>query len=54
MPVMDEWTAICKEWCRQNNLKLLFVKEGSFGCETPNGKLVHIYIEELIQMLERR
>jgi hypothetical protein len=52
--VMDEWKAICKEWCRQNKATLLFVKDDSFGCEMPNGKFAHIYAEELVQMLERR
>lgn len=48
---MSEWKLICKEWCKKNNAKLLFVNSESFGCEMPDGQLKHIYIEELIDIL---
>lgn len=47
-----EWKTICTEWCKQNNAKLLFVNDGDFGCELENGKLMHIYYDELIEILK--
>lgn len=51
---MDDWKMICREWCEQNNAKLLFVNSSSFGCEFPDGSFRHIYIDELAEMLEAK
>lgn len=50
----DEWKRICKAWCKKNKTKLLFVTEDSFGCETENGALKHIYYDELIELLKEK
>lgn len=49
---MAEWKAICRVWCRKNHAELLFVNSESFGCEMPDGTLRHIYIDELLNLLQ--
>ena len=49
---MAEWRAICSGWCKKNNAKLLFVNSVSFGCQMPNETFRHIYVDELVSMLE--
>ena len=39
-------------WCRKNHAELLFVNSESFGCEMPDGTLRHIYIDELLNLLQ--
>lgn len=53
MTNMDEWKWICRVFCRKHNAKLLFVKEDSFGMEMEDGSLHHIYMDELVEILER-
>lgn len=43
----DEWKAVCKEYCKQNNYELLFIRDDSFGFETPSGQMIHMYADEL-------
>lgn len=53
MTMMNEWKEICKEFCRKQNATLLFVNNGSFGMETADGNLHHIYVDELVEILKR-
>lgn len=48
---MKEWTEICAAYCKRVGAELLFVNEGDFGCEMPNGELRHIYADELEELL---
>ena len=49
---MEDWKQICKEYAKKVNAELLFVNETSFGIQLPNGELQHIYIDELVNLLE--
>ena len=53
MSMMDEWKEICRVFCKKHNAKLLFVKDDSFGMETADGNLHHIYVGELVEILKR-
>lgn len=49
---MDDWKEICKAFAKRENANLVFVNETSFGIEK-NGQFQHIYIDELMDILER-
>ena len=49
---MSEWKQICQAYARKYNAKLLFVNKTSFGIETEDGQLQHIYIDELEDFLK--
>lgn len=48
---MGEWEQICKAYARKVGAELIFVNETSFGIQTKDGELRHIYIDELYSML---
>ena len=48
-----EWYEVCKAFAEKENAKLLFVNDNSCGIETKNGKLCHIYAEEMLGILEQ-
>ena len=47
---MGEWKKICKAYCKENKLELLFVDPYSFGAEAQDGTLMHITIEDLVDV----
>lgn len=49
---MEDWKAICAAYTKKVNAELLFVNETSFGIQLPSGELQHIYIDELVSLLE--
>lgn len=49
---MTEWYKICEAYCKKVGAELLFVNEGDFGCEMPDGEFAHIYADELQAILE--
>lgn len=48
---MEDWSNICQAYCEKVGAELLFVNQGDFGCEMPNGELRHIYADELAALL---
>lgn len=48
-----DWEEICQAYCKQIGAELLFVNDDSFGYDH-NGNLVHLYIDELQEILENR
>lgn len=48
-----EWEAVCKAFCKKIGAELLFVNNDNFGYETKDGQLVHLYADELEQMLKK-
>lgn len=54
MTTNKEWEKVCKEWCKQENAELLFVNDNDFGCMTSDGKLMHIYSDELYEIIKNR
>lgn len=48
---MEEWTEICKGYAKMVGAKLLFVNNTSFGLEYDDGRLQHIYVNELVDYL---
>lgn len=51
---MSEWRQICKAFAKRIGATLLFVNDTGMGIEDQNGNLRHIYIDELMEMLDRR
>lgn len=49
----DEWKLVCETWCKKVGAELLFVNSDNFGCQTPNGELLHIYADELAELLKK-
>ena len=47
-----EWHRVCEAYCKKVGAELLFVNEGDFGCEMPDGEFAHIYADELQAILE--
>ncbi len=47
-----EWHKVCEAFCKKVGAELLFVNEGDFGCEMPDGEFAHIYADELQAILE--
>lgn len=50
----QEWKQVCKEFCKQIGAELLFVNDDNFGYEDKNGRLVHMYADELEGYLQKR
>lgn len=50
---MNEWTSICKAYCKKVGAELLFVNIDNFGCQMPDGSLHHIYADELAEILSK-
>lgn len=48
----SEWYKVCEAYCKKVGAELLFVNEGDFGCEMPDGEFAHIYADELQAILE--
>ena len=48
----SEWHKVCEAYCKKIGAELLFVNEGDFGCEMPDGEFAHIYADELQAILE--
>lgn len=49
---MEEWRQVCEAYCKKVNGELLFVNECDFGMQYPDGRLAHIYADELEQILK--
>ncbi len=49
---MNDWNKICKAYADKIGAELLFVNETSFGIQTSSGELLHIYIDELVEILK--
>ena len=50
----EEWMRVCEAYARSLEAELLFVNSDSFGIETMDGKLLHIYADELYEILKAR
>lgn len=48
---MKEWTEICEAYAKKVGAELLFVNNTSFGLAYDDGRLQHIYVNELIELL---
>jgi len=46
-----EWEMVCKAYCKKIGAELLFVNDYDFGYEK-DGNMVHIYADELVEILE--
>ena len=49
----QEWQDICKAFCKKNNYDLVFVNATDFGYMTEDGQCVHLYIDELAELLKK-
>lgn len=54
MSNFDEWKEICEGYAKQIGAELLFVNSDSFGICTKEGYLMHIYADELMELLLAR
>lgn len=52
MAYMDELKKIAKAYCKKIGAELLFVKEDSFGYMDKNERCIHLYFDELAQILQ--
>lgn len=50
--LMEEWRQVCEAYCKKVNGELLFVNGDNFGMQYPDGRLAHIYADELEQILK--
>ena len=50
--LMEEWRQVCEAYCKKVNGELLFVNGNNFGMQYPDGRLAHIYADELEQILK--
>lgn len=48
---LKDWSEVCQAYCNKVGAELLFVNQGDFGCQMPNGELRHIYADELAVIL---
>lgn len=50
----DEWTLICKAYAKSIGATVIFINTENydFGFETKDGKLVHLYANELFDLLK--
>ena len=48
----EEWKQICEIFCKKIGAELLFVNSDSFGYEDKDGRLIHMYADELEQYLK--
>lgn len=46
------WHEVCETFCRNHNYELVFVNSDNFGYMTPKGQCVHMYAEELKEVIE--
>jgi len=54
MKIQEEWVEVCETFAKRIEAELLFVKSDSFGICTKGGKLMHIYADELANILKGR
>lgn len=50
----EEWMRVCEAYARSIEAELLFVNSDNFGICTKDGKLLHIYADELYEILKGR
>lgn len=50
---MQEWEQICKAYAKKVGAKLLFVNSTSCGLAYEDGRLEHLYIDEMVNALEK-
>lgn len=48
----EEWYMVCAAYARKIGAELLFVNSDSFGICTKDEKLLHIYADELYEILK--
>ena len=49
---MPDWTEICNAFAKKMDAELLFVNNTSCGLQYPDGSLHHIYVDEMMEILE--
>lgn len=49
---MRDWRKICEAFAHRVGCTLLFVNEDSCGVELKDGQLMHIYAEEMAEILK--
>ena len=49
----QDWKEICEAFCKKNNYDLVFVNDTDFGYMTEDGQCVHLYIDELAELLQK-
>lgn len=49
-----EWIEVCQAYADSVNAKLVFVNDYDFGIWTEDDRPLHIYADELVQILEAR
>ena len=49
---MKDWESICERYCNVHNYELLFVDNTSLGFQTDKGDLVHLYVDELKEVVD--
>ena len=50
-PGYGEWFEICIEFCKKNGFNLLFVNSNNFGFVDKEGKIHHVFDDELVNWL---
>ena len=50
----QDWKEICEAFCKKNNYDLVFVNDTDFGYMTEDGQCVHLYIDELAELLKNK
>lgn len=48
----EEWSLVCEVYAERVDAELLFVNSDSFGICTKDGELLHIYADELYEILK--
>ena len=48
----EEWKQVCETFCKKIGATLLFVNDDNFGYEDKNGKMIHMYADELESYLK--
>ena len=48
----EEWTLVCETYAKRIGAELLFVNSDSFGICTKDERLLHIYADELYELLK--
>lgn len=51
MTLYEDWYKVCEAFAKRIGAELLFVNPDSFGICTKDEKLLHIYADELAEML---
>lgn len=50
---MQEWEQICKAYAKMVGAELLFVNSTSCGLAYKDGRLEHLYIDEMVDVLNK-